>query len=194
MQQAIRNLENINYQTQRMNRLIGEMVDLTRIRGEVLQLTIHENVDILACVRQIIEQQSAITGRPISLETDEQAIEGACDEDRLEQVLNNLINNAIKYSPSDKPVRVGVERRAENEVVIWVHDEGQGLSQEQQAHVFDEFYRISSEGTPRVEGLGLGLYIAKEIVTRMGGRMWLESTPGEGSTFYFSLPLAKKGE
>jgi len=73
--------------------------------------------------------------------------------------------------------------------VIWVRDEGQGMSEEQQAHVFDEFYRVSSEETPRIEGLGLGLYIAREIVTRMGGRMWLESTPGEGSTFYFSLPL-----
>ncbi len=69
------------------------------------------------------------------------------------------------------------------------HDQGQGISEEQQAHIFDRYYRVRTNENINTEGLGLGLYIAHEIVMLHGGRMWLESTPGEGSTFYFSLPL-----
>ncbi len=73
-----------------------------------------------------------------------------------------------------------------------MRDAGPGISEKEQAHIFDQFYRVPGYGNTKTEGLGLGLYIAHEIIARQGGRMWLESKPGEGSTFYFSLPLEQK--
>ncbi len=189
IEQQIQTLERIIQQIRRMNRLIDEMRDLTRIRGELLQLNNQENVDIVALVRRVIEQQEAASERRVRLESGEERIIGTWDEARIEQVLNNLISNALKYSPAETPVTVGIER-SDNEVVVWVRDEGPGLDEEQQAHIFDRFYRVESNGEQsQVEGLGLGLYIAYEIVRLQGGRIWLESESGQGSTFFFSLPL-----
>ncbi len=178
-------------QANRMNKLISEMLDMTRIRAEMLELRIKENVDIVELVRRVVEQNDSAANHSLALQIDQEAIVGNWDDDRLEQVLDNLINNAIKYSPPSKPVKIGIERRSEPipEVIVWVRDEGYGISEEEQAHIFDRFYRGHVNKQDNVEGLGLGLYISHEIITRQGGRMWLESKPGAGSTFYFSLPL-----
>jgi len=88
---------------------------------------------------------------------------------------------------------VRVERRT-SEVIIAVQDHGMGIGEEEQGHIFERFYRTPTQGNTNIEGLGLGLYIAREIVIQEGGRMWLESQPGSGSTFYFSLPLSTKGK
>jgi two-component system, chemotaxis family, CheB/CheR fusion protein len=106
-------------------------------------------------------------------------------------VLNNLLENAIKYSSPDKPVTIGIAHPSQptSEVVVWVRDEGSGIGEEEQAHIFDRFYRVLASESPQIKGLGLGLYISHEIIIHHGGRMWLESKPGAGSTFYFSLPL-----
>jgi len=103
-----------------------------------------------------------------------------------------LFSNALKYSPTGKPVDVSVSyaKDATDLVLVAVRDEGYGISEEEQEHIFDRFYRVQSR--EKTDGLGLGLYIAHEIVTKQGGRMWLESTPNVGSTFYFSLPLSQQ--
>jgi signal transduction histidine kinase/chemotaxis methyl-accepting protein methylase len=178
-------------QANRMNKLISEMLDMTRIRAEMLELRIKENVDIVELVRRVVEQNDSAANHSLALQIGQEAIVGNWDDDRLEQVLDNLINNAVKYSPPSKPVKIGIERRSEPipEVIVWVRDEGYGISEEEQAHIFDRFYRGHVNKQDNVEGLGLGLYISHEIITRQGGRMWLESKPGAGSTFYFSLPL-----
>jgi len=85
-------------------------------------------------------------------------------------------------------VNVRLERQ-NSDAVVSMKDQGPGLSAEEQAHIFDRFYRLSRDEKSKVEGLGLGLYIAQQIVTRSGGRLWVESKPGEGSTFSFTLPL-----
>jgi len=110
------------------------------------------------------------------------------DRGKIEQVLNNLISNAIKYSPPDTviTVRIGL---AEGAVVTRVEDQGPGIPREEQANVFREFRRTSVKTTGGEKSTGLGLAIAKKIVEVHGGRIGLESAPGEGSTFYFSLPL-----
>jgi signal transduction histidine kinase len=82
---------------------------------------------------------------------------------------------------------IGVERQS-GEVIVWVKDEGRGISEEDQQHIFDRFYRTHNDDDEHVEGLGLGLYIAHQIIMQQDGRMWVESKPGDGSTFYFSLP------
>jgi len=189
-------LERIIHQVQSMEQLINELVDLTRMRDELFQLNLRENVNIVALVLQIVEHYSFTSRREIILEATEETIQLTTDEARLEQVLNNLVSNAIKYSPSEKPVVVGIERNAQ-QVMVWVRDEGNGLSAEEQAHIFERFYRVNSASNVKVDGLGLGLYIASEIVSRLGGRLWVESQVEHGSTFFVSLPLeqhAAKGE
>lgn len=112
------------------------------------------------------------------------------DRDRIEQVLYNLISNALKYSPADTQVNVEVKRLQQSEhdeVVVAVHDKGQGISQEDQEHLFERFYRAHHE-RDNVEGLGLGLYITQAIVSQHKGRIWVESQLDQGSSFYFTLP------
>jgi signal transduction histidine kinase len=88
---------------------------------------------------------------------------------------------------------VTVEPQTDNPdtALITVHDEGPGIAEGEQSHIFDRFYRVHPQGYAKIEGLGLGLYIAHEIVNHHGGRIWLESKPGEGTTFYLSLPLKR---
>jgi signal transduction histidine kinase len=111
------------------------------------------------------------------------------DRDRVEQVLVSLVDNALKFSPQGGEVTVEVARGA-SEAVVSVRDAGLGIPPEKQARLFERYYR-AHEGDPRDRGgFGLGLDLAREIVSRHGGRVWFESAAGTGSTFHFSLPLA----
>src|SRR5205807_6779015 len=135
--------------------------------------------DIVALLRRVVEQ-FAHSDHQVVLKTSEESITGTLDEARIEQVMNNLISNALKYSPNDKPVVVAVECQTDNpdEVLITVSDEGPGIAEEEQAHIFDRFYRVHTQGSAKIKGMGLGLYIAHEIVIQHGGRIWLESKLG----------------
>jgi signal transduction histidine kinase len=113
------------------------------------------------------------------------------DSSRVLQVLSNLIGNAIKYSPPGATVSVGATQ-TDGEVTLWVRDSGSGISPEHVPHIFDRFWHL--RGTSRTGGTGLGLAIARGIVTAHGGRIWVDSTLGVGSTFYFTLPVAGDGE
>lgn len=181
-------LEGIIHQVRRLNQLIEEMLDITRIRSDALALNKRPHVNIVELIHRVVEQYANNTDHPLLLETSPQAITGAWDEARLEQVLTNLINNAIKYSPKETAIVVGMESHSD-EVIVWVRDRGTGIDEADQAHIFDRFYRAQHNNGVKTEGLGLGLYIANQIIIQHGGRMWLESKPGDGSTFYFSLPF-----
>jgi signal transduction histidine kinase len=108
------------------------------------------------------------------------------DGDRLRQVLENLIGNALKFTPRGGRVAVGARAR-DGEVVFWVADTGSGIAPGDLPHVFDRFWR-APEGRARREGAGIGLAIVKGIVEAHGGRVWAESTPQRGSTFFFAVP------
>jgi signal transduction histidine kinase len=110
------------------------------------------------------------------------------DSDRIQQVLVNLIDNAAKYSPSGGHVVISTERH-DDAVRVSVADEGMGIAPEAQRRVFERFYRADPNHTRAPAGTGLGLYICRELVERMGGRIGLRSQPGSGSTFWFDLPL-----
>lgn len=184
----VQTLAQIIHQANRLNRLIEELVDITRIHGGVLEFHNQENVNIVELVRRVVDYSSAVAERPITLKTDADVLSGNWDEARLEQVLNNLLSNALKYSPSGTPVAVTIEHEP-GKVVIKVQDEGEGMSEEDVTHIFDRFYRtLRAKGT-RIEGLGLGLYIAQEIIAQYGGRIEVESKRGKGSTFSLSLSL-----
>jgi signal transduction histidine kinase len=190
--QEVQMLERIIHQARRMDKLVGEMMDITRIRSELFQLEKRQHVNIVELVRRVVEQDPINTLHKLDIHTDAQELLVTCDEIRVEQVMNNLLSNAIKYSPKGTPIEVGIESRPDNEpkeVVVWVRDKGPGINEKEQLNIFDRFYRTHNKKSAKVEGLGLGLYIAHEIIHQHGGHIWLESKPGEGSTFYFSLPL-----
>jgi signal transduction histidine kinase len=111
----------------------------------------------------------------------------SADPHRLERILLNLLDNARQYSPPDTPIRISAHQH-NNAVVIAVADQGQGIPSEEMPHIFDRFYRSSHQR--KGVGIGLGLYITKALVEAHGGRVWVESEVGEGSTFYLTLPVA----
>jgi PAS domain S-box-containing protein len=119
----------------------------------------------------------------------------AADRDKVRQVLVNLVENAMKYSPGGGRIEVGLELGPESEadtVVFFVRDAGLGIPPDEQARIFEKFYRLDPHMTRGVGGTGLGLYICNELVNRMGGHIWVESSEGEGSTFLLSLPTEAK--
>ncbi|GHG86111.1 ATP-binding protein [Comamonas sp. JC664] len=115
------------------------------------------------------------------------------DPARLERVVANLLSNAAKYSPGGEPITVRAQLQ-QGQVVVSIKDQGPGLTAEDAAHVFDKYYRTRKGGAVDVKGLGLGLYICRLIIEAHGGRIWVESAPGQGSTFSFSLPVEPPGE
>ena len=192
-------LRKLIHQAEHMSWLINEMLDITHMRGEIFELHISQSIDVVLLVQRVVEQFTTSSGRPILVETSQQSITGDFDEERLEQVLNNLLTNALKYSPPTTPVTTGIELQpAEHDqpagVVIWVKDEGVGISEEDQPRLFERFYRVRSHKQSGVTGLGLGLYITSEIVKRQGGRIWVQSKPGTGSTFFVAFPLKMRQE
>lgn len=187
-------------QTNRMSSLIDQLVDISRIQTGKFNVKLTPDVDIIKLTRQIIQQQAdANPHHKLNFEADCPALFIRADEIHLEQVINNLVSNAIKYSASGKQVTVKVQYQAEptsegqskplRMAVVSVQDEGPGISPDQQSRIFEQFYQVRNNQDYKSEGLGLGLYISREIIARHGGQMWLESKPGIGSTFYFSLPL-----
>ncbi len=185
-----------------LNRLVGDLIDISRIQTGKLQLHLRkEPSDLVQIVTETVqEQQKAFPHRVItlSLPLSNEPLPVIADADRIAQVLINYLTNALKYSESDKPVAVslmqdkdanGVER-----VRVAVRDEGLGLSLEEQQRIWDCFYQseqvkvVSGSGV----GLGLGLYISQTIIERHHGQIGVDSTPGAGSTFWFTLPLVQQ--
>ena len=113
------------------------------------------------------------------------------DEQQLRQVLVNLVDNAVKYSPDGGPVDVRLTR--EDDHVLWrVSDRGLGIPPSERRRVFEKFYRLDPHMTRGIGGTGLGLYICRELVNRLDGRIWVESNNGKGSSFYVQIPVATK--
>ena len=115
------------------------------------------------------------------------------DRFRVKQVLSNLVSNAAKYSPPGTPIVIEASIH-KGMCVISVTDDGAGIPAAEQQRIFERFYRVDNGTTRATGGVGLGLYIAKELVESMGGRLWVTSEPGTGSTFRFSLPLARRDD
>jgi len=172
------------------NRLVSDLVDISRIQADKLELRL-ETIDLATIVREIVEDQRfAAPERLIVFDTSVLAARVSADAERIGQVVNNYLSNALKYSPADYPVAVRLDVQGELARVA-VRDEGPGLSTKQQARIWERFYRVpeiqvqSGSGV----GLGLGLHISRAIIEQHGGQVGVQSTPGQGSTFWFTLPL-----
>jgi PAS domain S-box-containing protein len=185
----IRTLRIIDEQSDRLNRLINELLDVSHMETTPLALE-RAPVDLAELVRETISSLELIApAYMLALDLPPAPIPIHADRQRVEQVLMNLVQNAIKYSGDSRRVEIGV-RCLDAEVVTAVRDFGLGIPTDQQEQVFARFFRARNVPSRHYSGLGLGLFISHNIVTRHGGRMWLESYEGVGSTFYFALPLA----
>ncbi len=177
-------------QLERINALISELLDISKI--EAGKLSFHfETFDLAELVLDVVETfHFSSQTHTIFVNNTRGDFTVEADRQRMEQVFINLITNAIKYSPEANNVHVLLES-SPLEVSVQVKDEGVGLSRDQQERIFTRFYQV--EGTSKMAGLGLGLYLSKEIVERHHGHIGVTSEIGKGSTFYFSIPREQKG-
>jgi PAS domain S-box-containing protein len=176
-------------QIDRMSRLILELLDVSRIETGRLEIR-REAINWPAFVRDVVQRHhTAVSDRHFHVEVPDHPRVVSGDRDRLEQVLGNLLENAVKYSPEGSDIYVELEDKGE-EVVTSVRDRGIGIPLDELGQVFERFHRGRQVSSTNYGGLGLGLYITKQIVERHGGTIWVESKEGQGTTFHFSLPAA----
>ena len=134
-----------------------------------------------------------MNGHRFEVDLPEEPLAAEADPDKVRQVFNILVENALRYSPDGGTVTVGARRNADR-VEVRVVDEGIGIPSAERDRIFRKFYRAESNARGGAGGTGLGLFIARELVTAMGGRIWVESAEGEGSSFAFELPVAHRLE
>lgn len=180
-------LTRVDEQTIRLTNLVNDLLHLSSLRSKKLELDTRScNLNEI-CAR-VVEEQCLLGKRSINLILPSPAIQLQADPARLGQVMTNLTNNALKYSPVESEVSV-VVRRERDVAHIEVRDAGQGIPPKQLASIFDPFYRTEEARASTVSGTGLGLAICKEIIDQHRGCIWCESTVGQGSTFFVELPL-----
>jgi signal transduction histidine kinase len=178
-----------------MNRLIQDLLDVTRVEAGQVALE-RAALPTRAVVAEAIEAQKTLAAAAsveLRLDAGEHLPDLFADRHRVLQVLENLIGNALKFTPSGGRVTVGAVPRA-GSVLCYVRDTGSGIPAEDQPHLFDRFWQARLRRAEKRSGAGLGLAIVKGIVEAHGGRIWVESAPGEGSTFYFTLPTTAATE
>jgi len=184
--EALPYVQRVGEQHQRLERLINDLLDATAIEAGTLRLS-PSSFALDELVREIIEQlrQTHPTYRLLIEEAE--AVTVYADRERTGQVFTNLLTNALKYGSATEPITVRIQIAAE-EVTVQVQDRGKGIPVEQQARIFERFYRVTGALQTEAAGLGLGIYLTAQIVKQQGGQIRVESSEGMGSTFSFTLP------
>jgi two-component system sensor histidine kinase VicK len=182
-------MESLTRQSDQLVRLVNDLLDVSRFQLDRVRLQF-ERRDL----RELLSEVCALSrdvyrDHPVHCQLPPEPILVQADSTRLIQVLQNLIDNAAKYSPVGSPVDIIVEP-GPSQATIAINDQGAGIAPEDLPHIFERFYKPKRQQAV-LPGLGLGLYISKEIVERHGGRIWAESELGKGSTFFVELPLAE---
>jgi PAS domain S-box-containing protein len=180
-------LQTLQQHTDRLTRLVDDLLDVSRMRAGRLQV-LREDVDVVGVARSVVEsRRAAQTTHAIVLDTDLPDLHARLDGDRIHQVVDNLVGNAIKYTDGGT-VTVGLELTDNELIRISVSDEGHGIPARERESLFTAFYRARSANESAVPGLGLGLYIVRELVVAHGGTITAEEAPGGGAMFIVEIP------
>jgi PAS domain S-box-containing protein len=182
-------------ESERLTTIVDALLNVARLDAGDLQVNL-EPTDVGALVSEVVsavEGSDRLDGHSFVLEVPEEPISAEADRDKLRQVLSNLVDNAIKFSPRGGTVTVAAHRRADS-VEVSVADEGVGIPPAEQQRIFRKFYRGDAGATREGGGTGLGLFIAEGLLSAMGGRIWVNSTEGAGARFTFELPVAQGSE
>jgi two-component system phosphate regulon sensor histidine kinase PhoR len=183
----LRSLNIVQSETEHLERLVSDLLDLSRVQwGELdLEYTSFYLADLLA--ERVRLAQVSAEHHTIFLDIQTQDSRIVADQLRVEQVFGNILDNAIKFSPTSRQVTVRLQEQ-DNEYLISVIDQGIGVSPEYFDHIFERFYRVRNTTSRQYSGIGMGLFVAKAIVEAHGGRIGFSSNQEVGSTFYFTLP------
>lgn len=187
---AVSHLTKMDRQINKLTELVYDLLNVSKIQAGRMEFRI-EKFDFDRMVKEVVDilQQSETKHKIIVRGKTGKKVHG--DSERIGQVLNNLVSNAIKYSPKSDTVEVTLRADAKN-VTVAVRDFGIGMEKAHFGRIFERFYRVYDATDKTFPGLGIGLYISSEIIKRHGGKVWVESHVGEGSTFYFSVPIFAK--
>ncbi|MGF1589838.1 MAG: sensor histidine kinase [Pleurocapsa sp.] len=180
-------LETATAETERTIRMLQDLLDLARADSGHLHFRCAP-IMLNTLVTEVAAMSQKVSARQITLLATDEDVFACADQDRLQQVLINLVDNAIKYSASTQPVDLVLEKNTHS-AIIHVRDRGMGISLTHQKRIFERFYRVDESRNRSQEGTGLGLAIAKSLIEGMDGRITLRSKPGEGSIFTITLPL-----
>jgi len=184
-------LDILSAQSQRLTSFLETIIDVHRLESGHLGLQIRP-IPVSLLIEDAIRQWKLTASQhEIRIEKPEKNVVIWADENAVLSILNNLLENATKYSPPGSPIEVTVAEPKAGEAVVSIRDHGTGISPENQAKIFERFYRVDGGDAQSVYGHGLGLYITKGLVEKMGGRIWLVSEKSKGSIFSFSLPIVE---
>lgn len=189
-------LSRVRSNTQHLAGLINDLLDLSKIEEGKIEVQA-VRMSLGGLVHEVVETLRPIASeKPIDLEVTapKSSILVWADRDKITQVLTNLIGNAIKFTPPYGSVTVSSASNDADWVRVSVADTGPGISADERERIFEKFYQVAENGGPKPKGTGLGLAISKTLVELHGGKIWVESEPGRGSTFYFTLPASASGE
>ena len=182
-------LEAADRQSERLRRLIEQLLVVSRLESHVEPLTV-TTFSLRALTRQVVDElRMTANGQVFDLRFEEVVPPLETDESKVRQILSNLIENAIKYSPPDSRITIR-ETLTDGGRVLSVEDEGGGIPDDSRDRVFDRFYQVDQSSTRRVGGTGLGLYICSKMADSLGARLWLERSDAQGSLFCLALPSA----
>lgn len=192
--QAQHYLARMDAQLDRLTALIGELLDISRMQSGKLALR-EEPVALDALIEETVEEVQAASSTHRLLIEGSVGVQVVGDEERLRQVFINLLTNAIKYSPQANCIMIRLARDDQGgQAILTVQDFGIGIDKAYHEHIFERFYQVTSAEERTYPGLGIGLFISREIVERHRGRLWVESSKGHGATFFVALPLLSPGK
>ena len=180
-------------ESERLTEIVDELLNVARLDTGDLQVELGR-IDVGSVVSEVVgtvEESDVLNGHRFEIDLPDEPLAAEADRDKVRQVFSILVENALRYSPQGGKVTVGA-RRNDDRVEVRVVDEGMGIPAAERERIFRKFYRAESAARGGAAGTGLGLFIAKELVNAMGGRIWVDSTEGEGSSFAFELPAARE--
>ena len=183
-------LETINRQSQRLHRLIEDLLVVSRIESASADETLIQEISLADLIDDVVDELRAkLEDRALDIKLDDGLPLVETDTGKVHQILVNLIDNAVKYSPAGAPIDIAVHTHGAG-VTITVKDSGPGIHEDAQERIFDRFYQVDQSATRKVGGAGLGLYICRKLAEALGGRLWLESSGPEGSQFSLWIPTS----